>query len=156
MNWILISFIAAILGACSLIIISFLKNNRNIDYIVITTIIFTICAILGILLCIIQKKTILSNIRKDYKPLILAGILFFITNIACFYAISNAPNPAYANSIININAVIMLLIGIYIFKQQVTVMSEIGVVLIAIGIIIVLYFSRSDKKLELSLLDKYL
>ena len=107
MNWILISFIAAILGACSLIIISFLKNNRNIDYIVIATIIFTICAILGILLCIMQKKTILSNIRKDYKGLILAGILFFITNIACFYAITNAPNPAYANSIININAVVI-------------------------------------------------
>lgn len=143
--WIIYGLIACITYAVFSGSIVVFTNSRKLKNESFTTLALLVLSFAGILSLLIlfcfpnfknQITKIISsngNIHQTVFILIGISVLMIITHVCVYFAIINAPNAGYAQSIVNISA-LLLALGMWIwYKQPLSPMGLGGMVLIVIG-----------------------
>ena len=143
--WIIYGLIACITYAVFSGSIVVFTNYRKLQSESFTTLALLVLAFAGILSLITLfvfpnfknqiPNIITSNGTIHQTILILIGIavLMLITHVCVYFAIINAPNAGYAQSIVNVSA-LLLALGMWIwYKQPLSKLGLAGIVLIVIG-----------------------
>ena len=97
---------------------------------------------------ILQDKKMKTNFYNscDKKLFILTisfAILLIFNNIVMQKALSNSPNTSYTHIIVNLNILITLLAGYFLFKERFNLKCLFGIFLCLLGIIIITYYSNN-------------
>jgi drug/metabolite transporter (DMT)-like permease len=143
--WIIYGLIACITYAVFSGSIVVFTNSRKLKNESFTTLALLVLSFAGILSLLIlfcfpnfknQITKIISsngNIHQTVFILIGISVLMIITHVCVYFAIINAPNAGYAQSIVNISA-LLLALGMWIwYKQPLSRLGLGGMVLIVIG-----------------------
>tara|TARA_Y100000389_G_scaffold105786_1_gene102676 strand:- start:457 stop:954 length:498 start_codon:yes stop_codon:yes gene_type:complete len=162
MNWFIFAILAAIINTLYVIIYTYIIRDRlegysNFDLIINFCI---IVGMVGLLLFIIKKdRKLLILDKKIITPkfisLVVLGIILLL--LYCILLIKSnklVNNPSYTLSIINMNCILFILISIFVFKQNINKFSILGIFLLVIGMSLILVFNKSEKNMEMKLLDK--
>lgn len=107
---------------------------------------FVITGIFSAIYLLFNKKdTMRLNKDNDTKKLILHMSLFVFFAIFTRYlflkSIDTCPNVGYTNLIVNMNAVITLIIGYFLFNQTINSKTFVGIILCLVGLFIIIRFS---------------
>ena len=151
MNWISAAFIGVIFSAAYIILFTYYSNkiHPEIDTITLIFNLYIVSAIIGLVYLLIKKKEITLFTKPDIG-IVLIGGLFILSTFFCFYSLRYSPNPSYANSIVNLNAIVVLLVTIILFKQKLNKMAMLGVLLTTIGVILIINYGKTDKDIDYS------
>tara|TARA_B100000902_G_scaffold399948_1_gene473897 strand:+ start:10315 stop:10767 length:453 start_codon:yes stop_codon:yes gene_type:complete len=144
----------AYLSVCELFITSFsliltkYLTNTEFDFKILLAIIYILVGVAGVIYLITQKNS------KEFKD-IFKNAGFFIAVLllvsACFRifgsfiiakALKIAPNIGYCHLIVNLNVVLSLLAGYFLFKQKINTKTFIGIIIALFGVGIVVYHSN--------------
>jgi len=144
--WIFLAFISMFISGFSVIALKLIDNSSysNILFLLLTYIfmgIFAFCYILQ------DKKLKINFYNNCDKSLILFtisfAILLIINNIIMQKAIEKTPNISYTHIIVNLNILITLLAGYFLFKEKFNTKCLAGIFLCLLGIIIISYYSNN-------------
>lgn len=144
----------AYLSVCELFITSFsliltkYLTNTEFDFKILLAIIYILVGVAGVIYLLTQKNS------KEFKDVfknagIFIGVLLLVS--ACFRifgsfiiakALKIAPNIGYCHLIVNLNVVLSLLAGYFLFKQKINSKTFIGIIIALIGVGIVVYYSN--------------
>ncbi len=145
--WAYLSVCELFITSFSLILTKYLTNTQ-FDFKILLAIIYILVGVAGVIYLITQKNS------KEFKDVFKNAGLFIIVLLlisACFrifgsYIVANAlklaPNIGYCHLIINLNVVLSLLAGYFLFKQKISSKTFIGIVIALLGIGIVIYYSN--------------
>jgi drug/metabolite transporter (DMT)-like permease len=142
--WVYLSFAATLTTAVGVIILKHLSTlTPNVE--ISMCLIYIIMAILAISYLIIKKndtKNYVNNLKKELLLiLIIIAFLFILNNLAVHNALKNSPNIGYCHLIINLNIIITLLAGFFLYNQNINLKTFAGVIITLIGVSIVVYYS---------------
>lgn len=162
MNWFIFAILAAIINTFYVIIYTYIIRDRiegysNYDLVINFCIII---GIVGLLLLLVKRdRKLLFLDKKMFTPkfisLVILGIILLL--LYCILLIKSnklVNNPSYTLSIINMNCILFILISIFVFKQNINKFSILGIFLLVIGMSLILVFNKSEKNMEMKLLDK--
>lgn len=144
--WIFLAFASMFISGFSVITLKLIdkSNYNNILFLLLTYIfmgIFAFCYIL-------QDKKMKTNFynscdKKLFMFTIAFAILLIFNNIVMQKAVSNSPNTSYTHIIVNLNILITLLAGYFLFKERFNLRCLFGIFLCLLGIIIITYYSNN-------------
>ena len=144
--WIFLAFASMFISGFSVITLKLIdkSNYNNILFLLLTYIfmgLFAFCYIL-------QDKKMKTNFynscdKKLFMLTIAFAILLIINNIVMQKAVSNSPNTSYTHIIVNLNILITLLAGYFLFKEHFNLRCLFGIFLCLLGIIIITYYSNN-------------
>jgi len=143
--WIFLSLIATIVSAIYVICLKLIDNSKYNNYIFLA-ITFFITGIISLIYLITSKnnrKLFISNV--DYKLFIYTFLFAFIiilNNYCIQLAVEYSPNIGYSHLIINLNIIITLIAGYFLFKQKLNLMTFIGIIISLIGISIIIKYTN--------------
>ena len=143
--WIFLSLIATIVSAINVICFKLIDNSKYNNYIFLA-ITFFITGIICLIYLITSKnnrKLFISNV--DYKLFIYTFLFAFIiilNNYCIQLAVKYSPNIGYSHLIINLNIIITLIAGYFLFKQKLNLMTFIGIIISLIGISIIIKYTN--------------
>ena len=144
----------AYLSVCELFITSFsliltkYLTNTEFDFKILLAIIYILVGVAGVIYLITQKNS------KEFKDVFKNAGLFIAVLLlisACFRifgsfiiakALKIAPNIGYCHLIVNLNVVLSLLAGYFLFKQKINSKTFIGIIIALFGVGIVVYHSN--------------
>ena len=144
----------AYLSVCELFITSFsliltkYLTNTEFDFKILLAIIYILVGVAGLIYLITQKNS------KEFKDVFKNAGLFIAVLLlvsACFRifgsfiiakALKIAPNIGYCHLIVNLNVVLSLLAGYFLFKQKINTKTFIGIIIALFGVGIVVYYSN--------------
>lgn len=139
--WIFLSFVAMIVTAIGVICLKLIDKSKYDNYIFLA-ITFLITGILSLIYIVITKnnrKLFLSNCdNKLFIYTILFALLLIFNNYIIQQAFKHSPNIGYSHLIINLNIIITLLAGVFLFNQTINLLSFIGIIITLIGITIII------------------
>ena len=145
--WAYLSVCELFITSFSLILIKYLTNTQ-FDIKILLAIIYILLGLAGIIYLITQKNS------KEFKDVFKNAGLFIIVLLiisACFRifgsfilakALKIAPNIGYCHLIVNLNVVLSLLAGYFLFKQKINTKTFIGIIIALFGVGIVVYHSN--------------
>ena len=116
--------------------ISVVTNKYDIICI---AIVLSIVGLFSILYIIYEYQS-LQKIEFSYNlliPIILMSICMLINYPVFQLAVANAPNPAFAHCIINLNVILVAIVATYVYKSKINIVSFTGIILAIIGILLV-------------------
>lgn len=145
--WAYLSVCELFITSFSLILTKYLTNTQ-FDYKILIAIIYILVGLAGLCFLFSQRNTSeFKNVIKNAG--IFIGVLLLISasfrvfgSIIIAKAIKIAPNIGYCHLIVNLNVVISLIAGYFLFKQKINIKSFIGIIIALIGIGIVVYYSN--------------
>lgn len=140
-NWVILSIIGTIITSISLIFIKIISDSKyDNDLILAST--FCIMGLLSLLYIIFNKRKDIFFKECNHKILLFV-LVFAITllssKIVINRAIKYAPNIAYVHMIINLNIILTIIMGYYIFKQNINIKCFMGILISLLGISIVIF-----------------
>ena len=145
--WAYLSVCELFITSFSLILTKYLTSTQ-FDFKILLAIIYILVGVAGVIYLITQKNS------KEFKDVFKNAGLFIIVLLmvsACFRifgsfiiakALKIAPNIGYCHLIVNLNVVLSLLAGYFLFKQKINSKTFIGIIIALIGIGIVVYYSN--------------
>ena len=162
MNWILFAFLACFFNTLYILLTSYTVREKFSEYDLSTilTNFLLLMGIIGVVLLIFTKKRLLF-LDKDImskKTIFLVGLIiinFFLFSIFSLKSTKNTKNPGYTYAIINLNALLVVVLGIFFMKQRINKTSILGMILLTIGLSMVLVNSRKEDNLDMSFMDKF-
>tara|TARA_A100001015_G_C14647974_1_gene578044 strand:- start:164 stop:580 length:417 start_codon:yes stop_codon:yes gene_type:complete len=131
----------AYLSVCELFITSFsliltkYLTNTEFDFKILLAIIYILVGVAGVIYLITQKNS------KEFKDVFKNAGLFIAVLLlisACFRifgsfiiakALKIAPNIGYCHLIVNLNVILSLLAGYFLFKQKINTKTFIGIII---------------------------
>ena len=144
----------AYLSVCELFITSFsliltkYLTNTEFDFKILLAIIYILVGVAGVIYLLTQKNS------KEFKDVFKNAGLFIAVLLlisACFRifgsfiiakALKIAPNIGYCHLIVNLNVILSLLAGYFLFKQKINTKTFIGIIIALFGVGIVVYHSN--------------
>ncbi len=69
--------------------------------------------------------------------LILAALFVLIGNLAATNSFKETPNPGYTQAIFSAAGVVVLLLSIFLFKSELSLIKVVGIILTTIGVILI-------------------
>ena len=87
-------------------------------------------------------KDVITSVITDKRFMIMAliaGFLSYITHDFGYYAFLQFRNPGYFEALINAEALVVLLVSIFLFNSHFGIQEILGAVLIILGTIILAY-----------------
>ena len=128
-HWKYYGIIAAIFISCKdLIFVNLIKKYNYIDLIVTTN---TLIFIFTFLYIIVTKTKIKKIKNRDLFGIVIEILLIYlIINPAIYYSMKNSSNPGNAKALINLNALITLIFGFFVFKTKMTFRNIILIIII--------------------------
>ncbi len=123
-------------------------TGTTFDYRILLAIIYILVGVAGVCYLVTQRNS------KEFKDVLKNAGLFIIVLLvisSCFRifgsyiiarALKIAPNIGYCHLIVNLNVIISLLAGYFLFNQKINPKTFTGILLALIGILIVVYYSN--------------
>jgi multidrug transporter EmrE-like cation transporter len=145
--WAYLSVCELFITSFSLILTKYLTNTQ-FDFKILLAIIYILVGVAGVIYLITQKNS------KEFKDVFKNAGLFIVVLLmvsACFRifgsfiiakALKIAPNIGYCHLIVNLNVVLSLLAGYFLFKQKINTKTFIGIIIALFGVGIVVYHSN--------------
>tara|TARA_X000000368_G_C22993218_1_gene695361 strand:+ start:78 stop:527 length:450 start_codon:yes stop_codon:yes gene_type:complete len=141
-NWIYYAIFSMLLTSSVTLSLKYISESKYNDN--------TILAIAFVIMGILSLGYLIYNTNLSYKFVlecnysIILFILFFSGLLICNNYIMNialkkSQNIAYTHMIINMNIVISLLAGYFLFKQNVNIKCFIGILIALVGILIIIF-----------------
>tara|TARA_B100000424_G_C22650966_1_gene358970 strand:+ start:141 stop:587 length:447 start_codon:yes stop_codon:yes gene_type:complete len=142
--WIIFAVIAMFVSGIHTICLKYI-NNKFID--IGLAFIFLFAGFLSLIYILFKNNRFKNFLKeKNSKNVILTalliGIFIIIFNSSLLYSINNSPKVSYCLLIVNLNIIITLLIGYFLFKEKLNIKTFIGILLSLIGLSIVIYYSN--------------
>ena len=144
----------AYLSVCELFITSFslvltkYLTSTQFDFKILLAIIYMLVGVAGICYLLSQRnskefKNVFKNAGLFIVVLLLVSASFRIFgSFVIAKALKIAPNIGYCHLIVNLNVVLTLLAGYFLFKQKINSKTFIGIIIALCGIGIVIYYSN--------------
>tara|TARA_Y100000816_G_scaffold219071_1_gene164081 strand:- start:59 stop:511 length:453 start_codon:yes stop_codon:yes gene_type:complete len=145
--WAYLSVCELFITSFSLILTKYLTNTQ-FDFKILLAIIYILVGVAGICYLVNQRNS------KEFKDVFKNAGIFIVVLLlisACFRilgsfiiakALKIAPNIGYCHLIVNLNVVLSLLAGYFLFKQKINTKTFIGIIITLIGVGIVVYYSN--------------
>ena len=73
------------------------------------------------------------------------AIILIFNSLVMQYAFKITPNIGYSHIIINLNVIITVIAGYYLFKQNLDLRCLMGIIISLIGISIIVYYSNNNR-----------
>lgn len=144
-NWILLAFISTLItaiGTIGLKIIDKSKYNNNL-FLALTFIVMGLISFFYLIFDNTIKNNFINNCDKYLILFVLFfAILLILNNVIMQYAFKISPNIGYSHIIINLNVILTVFAGYFLFKQQLDNKCLFGILLALIGIMIVVFYSN--------------
>ncbi len=139
--WIFLSFLAMVVSATGVICLKLIDKSKYDNYIflAITFFITGVISLIYILMTKNNRKLFISNC--DYKLIIytiLFAILLIFNNYIIQQAFKHSPNIGYSHLIINLNIIITLIAGYFLFNQKINPYTFFGIILTLAGITVII------------------
>ena len=147
--WAYLSICELFITSFSLILTKYLTSTQ-FDFKILLAIIYSLVGIAGVYYLISQRN---SNEFKSFTKNIGIVITALLVISSCFRifgsfviakALKIAPNIGYCHLIINLNVIISLIAGYYLFNQKINSKTFIGILIAVFGIGIVIYYSNEE------------
>ena len=147
-SWIIYSFLVTLFTS-GIVTIYKIFTTSNYDILTLISISFILLGLSGLTNLIYNKKKFL-NFYKQYDYKIVALILFYVllTILIKFNiqkAIKLSPSIGLCHLIINMNVILTLLFGYFLFGQAITKTTILGIMVTFVGLAIVLYSTKNNK-----------
>lgn len=142
--WIFFALIAMFVSAIHTICLKYI-NNKFIDIGLAFIFLFTgFFSLIYILLNNNRLNNFLKqkNSKKIVLMALLISIFIIIFNISLFYSLNNSPKVSYCLLIVNLNIIIAVIIGYFLFKEKFNLKTLLGMLLSILGLSIVIYNSN--------------
>lgn len=130
-----------VVSATGVICLKLIDKSKYDNYIFLA-ITFFITGVISLIYIVITKnnrKLFISNC--DYKLLIytiLFAILLIYNNYIIQQAFKHSPNIGYSDLIINLNIIITLIAGYFLFNQKINLYTFFGIILTLVGITVII------------------
>ena len=133
--WILASLLAMFVSGTGCILLKLIDQSKY-DNNIILAMSFIIMGILSFFYLLYNgKQKVLNNCSKlVILFVIFFAILLICTNLIMQYAYKISPNMGYSHIIINLNTILILLAGLYLFKQKLNYKCVLGIFISLFGI----------------------
>ena len=147
--WAYLSICELFITSFSLILTKYLTSTQ-FDFKILLAIIYSLVGIAGVYYLISQRnsnefKSFTKNIGIVITALLVISSLFRIFgSFIIAKALKIAPNIGYCHLIINLNVIISLIAGYYLFNQKINSKTFIGILIAVFGIGIVIYYSNEE------------
>tara|TARA_Y100000816_G_C25921089_1_gene480293 strand:- start:368 stop:820 length:453 start_codon:yes stop_codon:yes gene_type:complete len=145
--WAYLSVCELFITSFSLILTKYLTSTQ-FDFKILLAIIYSLVGIAGVSYLINQRNSIeFKNFAKNIG-LVIAALLVVSSLFRIFgsfviaKALKIAPNIGYCHLIVNLNVVLSLLAGYFLFNQKINSKTFIGIIIALFGIGIVVYYSN--------------
>lgn len=86
--------------------------------------------------------------KKDYKKLILAAVFGVFINMLLFLKGLEFTTPIHASTIMTITPIVILVLSVFMLKEQITKLKIIGVVIGFIGALILTLYGQSAREAD--------
>ena len=145
--WAYLSICELFITSFSLILTKYLTSTQ-FDFKILLAIIYILVGIAGVIYLISQKnskefKDVFKNAGLFIIVLLLVSASFRILgSFIIAKALKIAPNIGYCHLIVNLNVVLSLLAGYFLFKQKINTKTFIGIIIALFGVGIVVYHSN--------------
>ena len=145
--WAYLSVCELFITSFSLILTKYLTNTQ-FDFKILLAIIYILVGLAGVCYLITQKnskefKDVFKNAGLFIVVLLLVSASFRIFgSFIIAKALKIAPNIGYCHLIVNLNVVLSLLAGYFLFKQKINRKTFIGIIIALFGVGIVVYHSN--------------
>lgn len=144
----------AYLSVCELFITSFsliltkYLTSTEFDFKILLAIIYILVGVAGVIYLIMNRNS------KELKDVLKNAGLFIVVLLiisSCFRifgsfiiakALKIAPNIGYCHLIVNLNVVLSLIAGYFLFKQKINSKTFVGILIALLGVGIVVYYSN--------------
>lgn len=145
--WAYLSICELFITSLSLILTKYLTTTK-FDFKILLAIIYILVGVAGIIYLFSQRNS------NEFKDVIKNAGLFIVVLLivaSCFRilgsfiiakALKIAPNIGYCHLIVNLNVIISLLAGYFLFKQKINIKTFIGILIALFGVGIVIYYSN--------------
>ena len=145
--WVLFAFLAMFVSSMHTITHKYLTiynsnfNNISVAFIFIFTGLFSL-----LYLIYNYKQVNKVIINKNLNTIILLSIILACIILSYNFCISNsvinASNIGYCTLIVNLNIILSLFAGYFLFKQKINYKTFIGILITIFGIVTVIYYSN--------------
>ena len=145
--WAYLSVCELFITSFSLILTKYLTATQ-FDFKILLAIIYILVGVAGIMYLVSHKDTkefkdVFKNAGLFIVLLLLVSASFRIFgSFVIAKALKIAPNIGYCHLIVNLNVVLSLLAGYFLFKQKINTKTFIGIIIALIGVGIVVYYSN--------------
>ena len=141
--WITISFLACLLSASKVLLLNTI-NFIDCDKSTIISIVYLLTGIFAFIWLLFNKKKVEQQKfnLKLISVVIIAAIVLFINALLVMYVLKITPNVSYSHAIINLNIIITILTSYFIFRQNLNLMTVLGMLISLTGIIIMILYSK--------------
>ncbi len=144
----------AYLSVCELFITSFsliltkYLTSTEFDFKILLAIIYILVGVAGVIYLVMNRNS------KELKDVLKNAGLFIVVLLiisSCFRifgsfiiakALKIAPNIGYCHLIVNLNVVLSLIAGYFLFKQKINSKTFAGILIALLGVGIVVYYSN--------------
>ncbi len=144
MNWIILSLIALFsFSAMSFLIVFLTRRGHPVSFV-----------LLGIAIVLLLFYSVQTFILSSERPqltfgivglIIFIGTLAAVGNLASFQAANDAPNPGLAFAIGALSSGVVALLAFFIFKDKLSTLQIIGLVLALISVTLIAVGSNKSK-----------
>ena len=110
------------------------RKYNYIDYIVHANIFVFIITMLYVLLTK-RKIKVIDNYNDILLIILRLFIVYLIVEPCIFNSFKNSDNPSKSVSIINLNVLILLVLTVIFFKQEISLKQFIGVIIVFLGLL---------------------
>lgn len=144
--WIFLAFASMFITGIGVVALKLIdiSNYNNILFLLLTYIFMGLFAFCYILQNKKMKKDFYNSCDKNLFIFTIGfAILLILNNIIFQKAIVTSPNTSYTHIIVNLNILITLLAGYFLFKERFNPKCLIGIFLCLLGIIIITYYSNN-------------
>ena len=133
--WILVSLLAMFVSGTGCILLKVIDQSKY-DNKIILAMSFVIMGIISFFYLLYNgKKKVLNNCSKFVIVFVIFFALLLIsTNLIMQYAYKISPNMGYSHIIINLNTILILLAGLFLFKQKLNYKCILGIFISLFGI----------------------
>ena len=145
--WAYLSVCELFITSFSLILTKYLTNTQ-FDFKILLAIIYILVGVAGICYLLTQRNS--KELKDVFKNagLFIVVLLLISASFRAFgsfiiaKALKLAPNIGYCHLIVNLNVVLSLLAGYFLFKQKINSKTFFGIIIALFGVGIVVYYSN--------------
>lgn len=147
-SWIIYSFLVTLFTSSIFIIYKIFIDSKY-QILTLLYISFVLLGFVGLINLLYNKKEFLKFYKEyDYKIIALILLYVLLTFLIKFFiqkAIKFSPNIGLSHLIINMNVILTLLFGYFLFGQSINKITIFGIIVTLIGLVIVLYSTKNIK-----------
>ena len=147
-NWVLYCFLVMVFTASILSIYKLFIDSRY-EILTLLAITFVVLGLVGVIYLLSNRDKFLKFYKQyDYKILVLILVYVLLTILIKYFiqkAVKSSPSIGLCHLIINMNVILTLFIGYFLFGETINNTTIFGISVTLVGLAIVLSSSKNNK-----------